>query len=212
MDTPLAAHARAYAIKQPGITRIEGQTDDSRNIAGSSTVSEHSFGNALDIYGTGKGLGDLAAYFNANRTAFSIQVLCYDPGIGRTYDHCTTKHRDHIHVDFRPHCGGIVDPGGTASQRAEDCTKHQGGQVTFGGAGGGDEGGNQSRESGTFAPLAGVFDGVTAAIEGGLRTILIVGIGVIAIGAGVALLLKDTELGKTLKGAVTTVATKGVVK
>lgn len=69
-----------------------------KKIAGSDTWSEHSWGNALDIGGSQRVLGQVAAWAGANRVRFAIRnILWQVPG-----------HDTHVHVDFEPSHAGSV--------------------------------------------------------------------------------------------------------
>jgi len=179
---------------KPGITRIEGQSV--RPIAGTSTPSEHSYGNAIDVYGTVDALLFWAKEMDSNRGKYNVKVVCYDPGIGRHFDTCTTKHTDHLHLDFGPHCGGNVPTSGSADELVSRCNSYQ------------------NNEAGTFTP--GEPSGILAGILQPLETIfnrgaLIVVGGILGVVA-VVLIVKDTDVGKAAIGAVSTVATGGAGK
>lgn len=175
-----------------------------RPIAGTDDPSEHSFGNALDIFGPKGTLLTLAEELNKNRAKWDIKVLCYDPGVGRKYDHCTTKHDDHIHADFGPHCGGNIPANGNANDLVTRCNDYQNSK---GGPVGGEAPGGI---------LGGIVESLLAPLENYfVRGALIVGGAVLGV-IGVVLIIKDTELGKAaigaVGGAVKTATTKGVVK
>lgn len=90
-------NSRGYAVTM--------QTQYVRAIAGSGgRLSEHSFGNAIDIFGNSSVLDTVAADLNRRRSEFNVGTLCWDGG-SKSYDRCTTPHIDHIHVDFKPACG-----------------------------------------------------------------------------------------------------------
>lgn len=202
---------------------------DPRGVANSASISEHSFGNACDIYGTRQGMETLAAFLWDNKGKYEIRLLCYDPGPGRKYQSCTTKHVDHIHVDFPPKCGGKVSADGSATERARRCSEYQGPMS-------GDTGGIDNRTwwerffgrpleydietgeivpGGDGAPLSPVDDeggldlnplaGVADAIQSSVMTAAVVGIGIVLVVVGTVLAIKDTELGKM----AVTAATKG---
>ncbi len=173
-----------------GITRIEGQSI--RPIAGTNTPSEHSYGNALDVYGTPEALAYWADYFHKTRGEWDIKVVCYDPGIGRKYDHCTTKHTTHLHIDFGPHCGGTVSASGSADELVTRCNTYQGGgTVAPGGA-------STGLLGGILQPITDLFNRAAIITVGAV-------IGVVA----VVLIVKDTAAGKAAIGAVTSAATGG---
>lgn len=196
--TARAQKAHDFLNGRPGITRIEGQ--NIRPIAGTNTPSEHSYGNAIDVYGSSDALAKWAAEMDKRRGEFDIKVLCYDPGIGRKYDHCTTKHTDHLHLDFGPHCGGAIPATGSANELVTRCNDYQLGKA------------------GTPEGPRSILDGLD--IMGTVESLFTRG-AIIAIGAvlgilGVVLIVKDTELGKAaigaVGGAVKTATTKGIVK
>ena len=63
-----------------------------RKIAGSSTWSQHSWSNAVDIHGSTAVLNEVHAYLNEHRGAFDIRVMLW----------WVKDHYDHIHIDFWP--------------------------------------------------------------------------------------------------------------
>lgn len=197
-DTIKAAALRPVVEAWPGITRAVGQVD-TRKVANSDRVSEHSFGNALDIYGSRKAMSSLAAHLNSNRSKYDIRIICYDGGPGPSYDKCTTKHIDHLHVDFSPRCGGNIPATGTASERTDDCNRYQqsGKAPTMT---------NETEGGGiNLNPFAGVGEAITE----GVTKIVLISVGALLVIGGAVLVLKDTELGKTVKGAAKTFVTKG---
>lgn len=197
MLTARAQRVYDLVVSEPGITNISGQTDY-RNIAGTDKPSEHTWGNALDIYGSTEALTRVAKYLSVSRMGsnpLKISTLCYDPGVGRKYDHCTTKHTDHIHVDFGPKCGGNVPVSGSANEQVNACNTYQGGGVS---------------QPPTEAPTGGewtVLDDVNlnpfAGLQETLQTALFVALGVALLGAGIALLMKDSAVVQSVKSAVT---------
>lgn len=210
-ETTLAAAVRKTAESWPGISRVVGQVD-SRDIANSGgKPSEHSFGNALDIYGSRKAMSTLAAELNRTKGQTGVRIVCYDGGPGPKYDRCTTPHIDHIHVDMAPNCGGIVPTTGTASERRNKCEEYQNGRPVTGKPS--DNVSDNEPLGGStgdgFLGIPGAVDRFTTSIETTLKTALFVGIGIALLGAGIALAVKQTDAFKAVKGAAMKVATKG---
>ncbi len=118
-DTPHATRTRE-ALQQnfPGRLKISSNVGVCRKIKHSESYSQHSWGNALDIYGTAEHLARAHSFLLANRDALSINTLCYNGEGG-----CTTDHKDHIHADFWPK-GLNVPPcaGGQSTYQAKDGT------------------------------------------------------------------------------------------
>lgn len=205
-DTTITANVRKVAEAWPGITQVNGQSKV-RDIAGTDTVSEHVFGNALDIYGSRKAMSTLAAHLNQNKQQLGVRIVCYDGGPGPSYDKCTTEHLDHIHTDMVPNCAGIVSTRGSASERRDDCERHQqGGNVNRP-----DDDKDDTKEGGDgFLGIPGAIDRFTESIEDTLTGALFVAVGIGIVGAGVVLAIKDTQTFKTLQGVAKTAVTKGV--
>lgn len=92
-----------------------------RNISGTGTRSQHSYGNALDLFGPGNQLEAIYQYFNRARADYSVKTLCY-----RGRGGCSTGHYDHVHIDFHPAmtgpCGQGTSTGssGTGSNAPEE--------------------------------------------------------------------------------------------
>lgn len=183
-------------VKEFGLFRTEILYPGGRPIAGTSTLSEHSFGNAVDIFGSTADLDALAVVLDQRRREFSIATLCWDGGI-TSYDKCTTPHMDHIHVDFSPRCGRIVAGNGSDQQRVNACERYQTGEagvVT-----------PPDLETDTGIDLFGI-GGFMDGIEGGLmRAVMILG-GIAVAGGAMFLILND------LKSDVLTKVIKGVTK
>ena len=197
--------SRAAVIEQligidPAITRIEGQTQAPRDIANSDTVSEHSFGNALDIYGSLDALARAAKALDGARARHQIATLCYDPDKGPSYDRCTTRHKSHLHVDFSPKCGGHVSTTGSAQQLTAGCEAYQQGTA------GGTVIQEEQEGDGLFG-LAGIADDIAGVLKTGLLIVVGVALGV----AGLTIMLKDTKVVKVATGAVTKAVTKGAI-
>lgn len=215
VDTRKAAIVRAVAESWPGVTRVGGQRAPG-NIANSERQSEHTHGNALDIFGSFEAMGSLAKYLDDNRSRFDIATLCYDPGPGRKYDRCTTKHTGHIHVSFSPKCYNLSTAGDGAT-RAARCNDKQGTSNmpdsgtnapgfwdrAFGDQHKPGQGTLQDATSGTIlGPLVNVVERVAT-------TGLFIVIGVAAAGAGIYLAVKDTDTFKAAQSAAKTYVTKG---
>lgn len=218
VDTVKASIVRAVADQWPGITKIGGQRAPG-DIAKSSRESEHTYGNALDIFGTFEAMGSLAEYLDDNRGRFDIATLCYDPGPGRKYDRCTTKHTDHIHVSFSPKCYDLPTDGDGAT-RAARCNDKQGTgdsmpDDTEQGFWGGFFSGafSDAHKPGSGALVEGTSGTLLGPLVNTLNRIattgLFVGVGVVLAGAGVYLAVKDTEAFKAIQGAAVSAATKG---
>lgn len=75
-----------------------------RNIAGTSQLSQHAFGNAVDaMTGTNDALRhDIAFWADANRGPLSIAHLLADPW----FPSPRSDHWGHVHADFFPQYGG----------------------------------------------------------------------------------------------------------
>lgn len=167
-----------------------------RPIAGTNTPSEHSYGNAIDIFGSPEAMKRFAARLNTERAQYSIATLCYDGEGSPGYDHCTTPHTDHIHVDFSPRCGPAGIPTtGSDSDRSKRCNEYQN-----------NSGGVVGRGTGILDkitdPLTEPIQGV---VEGVQRAAIILG-GVLIGGIALAIVLGDMKL----KGATKVV--KGWLK
>lgn len=225
-DTTLASNARVVAEAWPGISSVSGQSKV-RVIAKTGRVSEHVFGNALDIFGSRKGMSSLAAHLNQRKSQLSIRTLCYDGGPGPSYQHCTTPHLNHIHISFDPKCRGTVATSGTADERRNDCEAfQQGGAVTspiVPGTGGQTReqffqevvdtptAGSTASTGDGFLGIPGAIDRFNESIESGLQTALYVLLGVVILGAGITIAVRGTDAFKAVQGIVTKVATKGAV-
>jgi hypothetical protein len=79
-----------------------------RYIAGTTTWSQHAYGNAVDtmVSYPGKLHHDIAFFADANRGAFSVAHLLADP----YFPSPRRDHLNHVHVDFYPQ--GTGDPRG----------------------------------------------------------------------------------------------------
>ena len=89
---------RDVSAQFPGV-RNAG-IDSCRKISGSSSWSQHAWGNALDIgVGTNQALGDLVyQYLVRNKTRFGLGTICWKSAGG-----CDpAAHKDHVHVEGLP--------------------------------------------------------------------------------------------------------------
>lgn len=84
-----------------------------RPIAGTSSWSQHSYGNAVDVWGSPARLEALYQETSRNRPWLAVRTLCYNRRGG-----CTTPHTDHVHVDFHPKQVG--DPRGSGGTGPSD--------------------------------------------------------------------------------------------
>lgn len=109
MPTPAASRAMG-TIRQRWPAAKPGYGIVCRNIAGTSSRSQHAYGNAIDIFGPGGTLESIYQYFSGNRGVFSVNTLCY-----RGRGGCTTGHYDHVHVDFHPKMAGPCGQGAATS-------------------------------------------------------------------------------------------------
>lgn len=158
---------RAAELAENAGFRTEVLYPGGRKIAGSSMPSEHSYGNAVDIFGGTTRMKNFAKILNANRELYAIRTLCFDGG-GASYDSCTTPHKDHIHIDFKPRCGGVVPTTGTDAERVSACNQYQlSGDYTV------SEGG----EFPNLNPFGGIMEGLDKALVVGVGVV----IGVVAI-------------------------------
>lgn len=99
--TPAVAKIRA-AVEQrfPEVTNLG--VDSCRPIAGSSTWSQHSYGNAWDIGGPTALLDEVYRWLTLNRATLPIGGICWKDRGG-----CDPRtHQDHIHVEGRPKLDG----------------------------------------------------------------------------------------------------------
>ena len=87
---------RDVSWRFPGVTNMG--IDNCRRIAGSSSWSQHAWGNALDI-GVDRELGDrVYRYLVSNRTRLQLGTICW-----RNFGGCDPDaHQDHIHVEGLP--------------------------------------------------------------------------------------------------------------
>lgn len=123
---PMAAAARQFVMATWGIRNIGGYAR--RNIAGTSKLSDHALGKAIDVmipnYRSPASIGlgnNIAQWFVANPGRFGTKYVIWRDQINsgrgwRPYGHPgggrsdTMQHRDHVHVSF-------FDKGGVAAGR-----------------------------------------------------------------------------------------------
>jgi flagellar protein FlgJ len=78
-----------------------------RNIAGTDTPSQHSFGNACDIFATNKEV--IWAWAIRNNLRYSVRLVIYNRRQwykgGQSAYTGSNPHTDHVHVDFWPQYG-----------------------------------------------------------------------------------------------------------
>lgn len=79
-----------------------------RKVAGSSSWSQHAWGNALDVFATKAELGQIARYLVRHARRRRVQTVIFD-GRSWSWDHRrwvpytgSNPHTSHVHVDFRP--------------------------------------------------------------------------------------------------------------
>ena len=73
-----------------------------RFIEGTSTWSQHAYGNAVDFMVAGEPHRQLAMFLNANRSGLDIAHLLADP----YFPSPLGNHYNHVHVDFNPQWTG----------------------------------------------------------------------------------------------------------
>jgi len=73
-----------------------------RFIAGTDTLSQHSYGNAVDFMSSGERHRQIAFFLDANRGGLDIAHLLADP----YFPSPLGNHYNHVHVDFFPQWGG----------------------------------------------------------------------------------------------------------
>ena len=97
---PTAAISTTVGLVKAAFPGVTVQVDSCRKIAGSSSWSQHSWGNAADFFPKNKEQGDrLYNYIIAGKQAgiLPVTTVCWQDKGG-----CTTFHGDHIHVDGSP--------------------------------------------------------------------------------------------------------------
>jgi hypothetical protein len=98
--TPAAARCIAAVFARFGEMPIG--TRVVKQIRGTSTWSQHSYGNAVDFMCSGEKLRQVAMFINANRGALAIAHLLADP----YFPSPLSDHWNHVHADFFPQWGG----------------------------------------------------------------------------------------------------------
>ena len=98
--TPAAARCigvvfAAFGSMPIGVTEV-------RFIAQTHTLSQHSYGNAVDFMCSGEKHRQIAYFLNANRGGLDIAHLLADPYFRSPLG----NHYNHVHVDFFPQWGG----------------------------------------------------------------------------------------------------------
>lgn len=120
----ITAPCRRFALRVMQRSRVEGSISYAgvfacRPIAGSSTWSQHSWGNAIDMFAAPEHLAVIAGNVvlqgtkrtkaNHGRKIPLAHVIYKDriwtPGIG-WHDFTGTYHGNHVHVDFLPYKTG----------------------------------------------------------------------------------------------------------
>jgi hypothetical protein len=94
--TPAAAKCIAWVFARFGTMPIGVCVV--KNIAGTSTPSQHSYCNAVDFMCSGELHRQVAYFINANRSALSIHWLGADP----YFPSPLRNHYTHVHADFWP--------------------------------------------------------------------------------------------------------------
>lgn len=187
-----------------------------RPIKNRNTWSEHSYANAIDIFGPAGVLDAIAADLNRSRGNLNIATLIWDGGNSPGYDRGTTRHIDHVHVDFAPKCGSLT-PSHSCNQAMSDCNKLQaqgGARVTGGGTRTGtdpeDVGPGGLFDTGFGTTIQNPFGGIelnpiAAGVQRGI--IGIAGIGLLALGT--VLIVAEVK-GQALGAALSKVIPKGI--
>jgi hypothetical protein len=84
----------------PGLTNMG--THVIKNVAGTSTPSEHSYGNAIDIGGTGKTLAEAASWAVAHAAKLGVSQVIYQTSIwtsdGGWHPYTGVPHTTHVHI------------------------------------------------------------------------------------------------------------------
>jgi hypothetical protein len=99
-----AATKAFFPVTSSGITSI-------RNIAGTDTLSQHAYGNAVDTFASYDTLTDIFYFGIANAAAFSIRLLIWQTTQWTSYGGFSgypgVPHTGHVHADFHPQYGGV---------------------------------------------------------------------------------------------------------
>lgn len=109
MPTP-AILAIQSAVTDAGIPVTGKPVVVKRKIKNTSLWSQHSYGNAIDYYGTPGAMENLyqSLLLAKKNGGLPVATLCYNNRGG-----CTTSHKTHVHVDGSPHQTGT--PGDRSS-------------------------------------------------------------------------------------------------
>ena len=84
----------------PGVSNFG--INSCRHISGSTTWSQHSWGNALDVGCSGSLGNQVYAWAVKNKAAINAEVICFQSMGGCN----AAEHQDHVHIDFAPHFTG----------------------------------------------------------------------------------------------------------
>ena len=133
---PCAAFRLEVFDKWPGLTDLGYY--NRRPIAGSTTWSQHAWGNAQDLGGSTQMLDLVNAWLQSNRTRLKIRVLLWR----------VANHHDHIHVDFNPKKLGV--PPYPSEDLVDDVVK--GIQRSLNGSGFTDPSGQPLKVDGAWGP------------------------------------------------------------
>lgn len=98
-----AATKSLFNVSSSGILSV-------RNIAGTSTLSQHAYGNAVDTFASWPTMDDIFDFGVANHSAFSIRLLILRDVqwySGSGYGHYSGIYHNHVHADFWPQYGGV---------------------------------------------------------------------------------------------------------
>jgi hypothetical protein len=99
--TPEIQHAALELwARFPGLTNMG--THVIKNVAGTSTPSEHSYGNAIDIGGTGKTLAEVASWAVAHAAKLGLSQVIYQTSIWTSesgwHPYTGVPHTTHVHL------------------------------------------------------------------------------------------------------------------
>jgi hypothetical protein len=96
------ACARCIGVVFARFGTIPVGTVSVRFIEGTTTWSQHAYGNAVDFMCSGEKHRQLAYFLNANRSGLDIAHLLADP----YFPSPLGNHYNHVHADFWPQWGG----------------------------------------------------------------------------------------------------------
>jgi hypothetical protein len=99
--TPEIQHAALELwARFPGLSNMG--THVIKNVAGTSTPSEHSYGNAIDIGGTGKTLAEVASWAVAHAAKLGLSQVIYQTSIWTSesgwHPYTGVPHTTHVHL------------------------------------------------------------------------------------------------------------------